>query len=389
METIRKQSTESNKKNKSDNELLNKKRENTQAETPVKKEKVINEHSNNKISNKKSNKKFSNKKEEDDTEDLSKHLGKNANKEVEPKVETNFFNDEITLRENKNDGESDDEVLYEKKIDALNSNAQWRNRQRVLVVASRGVSHQERIVMNNIISLMPHSKKECKIDRKAAFSELNEICYNHSCTNCVYFEHRKREFLMWVFRSPDGPTLKFQINHVHTYEEPKLSGNCLKYSRPLLNFDKSFDNTDSPHLNLIKEMFTHIFNTPKNHPKSKPFYDHVISFSNYHGTIFFRNYQIVNDVKEKFTNNDEANKMQLIEIGPRFSLKLIKIFHGTLGGKTLFTNPLYTSPMEVLRKNANEYKERQLKLQKKVEEFEEKTKNPVDIQTRWTMGNKK
>lgn len=43
---------------------------------------------------------------------------------------------------------------------------------------------------------------------------------------------------------------------VHTMDELKMLGNALKGSRPLLIFDKYFD--DQPHLRLLKEMFTQV-----------------------------------------------------------------------------------------------------------------------------------
>jgi ribosome biogenesis protein BRX1 len=98
----------------------------------------------------------------------------------------------------------------------------------------------------------------------------------------------------------------------------KLTGNSLKYSRPLLSFDKSFDET--PHLSLLKEMLIHAFNTPKNHPKSKPFIDHVLSFNYQDGRVWFRNYQVVNQDEKKFTEKDDIENLMLIEIGPRFCL---------------------------------------------------------------------
>lgn len=97
---------------------------------------------------------------------------------------------------------------------------------------------------------------------------------------------------MWLCKSPSGPSVKFLVSNIHTTEELKLTGNCLKYSRPLLSFDAGFDTT--PCLQLIKEMLVHVFNTPKNHPKSKPFIDHVLSFSVFDGRIWFRAYQIMN-----------------------------------------------------------------------------------------------
>jgi ribosome biogenesis protein BRX1 len=314
--------------------------------------------------------------EKEITNNSNKHESKNKKEDskieqLKKVEETNFFHDEITLREENKQP---------------NSESKWKNRQRVLVVASRGVTHSERILMNNIISLLPHAKKECKIERDVAIDELNEICFNHSCTNCVYFEHKKKEFVMWIFRSPDGPTLKFQVNNIHSLDEPKMAGNCLKHSRPILNFDSSFNDSNEPYLQLIKEMFVHVFNTPKNHPKSKPFYDHITSFMNFNNNIYFRNYQIVNDLKEKFLNSDDTDKLQLVEIGPRFSLKLIKIFDGILGGKCLYTNPNYVSPGDIIRRNANSFKDRQLKLEIEQRELEVKTKDPVDAQTKWIFG---
>ena len=77
---------------------------------------------------------------------------------------------------------------------------------------------------------------------------------------------------------------------VHTMAELKLSGNHLKGSRPVLSFDASFD--QQPHLQLMKEMFTQSFATPRRHPKSKPFHDHVISFHLLDNRIWLRNYQV-------------------------------------------------------------------------------------------------
>jgi ribosome biogenesis protein BRX1 len=108
-------------------------------------------------------------------------------------------------------------------------------------------------------------------------------------------------------------------------KELRITGNCLKWSRPLVVFDPAFDS--APHLSLLKEMFTHVrfcslawrvqnisfiplvplfflrmnegfeflqvFSVPKDHPKSKPFIDHVISLSILDNRIWFRNYQVL------------------------------------------------------------------------------------------------
>jgi ribosome biogenesis protein BRX1 len=292
--------------------------------------------------------------------DKSNLLGKKKQRE-----ESTFYKDEVP-----NEGE-----IVPKE------NSKWINKQRTLLVTSRGVSHQERHIVNDIISLLPHAKKEVKIEKNVAKEDLNDICFNHNCKNCLYFEHRKRELVLWMIRSPEGPCAKFQVRNIHTLNEIKLTGNCLKYSRPLLSFDKSFDT--EPHLQLLKEMFQHTFNSPKNHPKTKPFYDHIIAFYNVNNHIFFRNYQIVNDLKERFTDSDDVSKLQLIEIGPRFSLNIIRIFDGPLGGKTIFQNPFYIPPGVLVKKNADRFKTRKLKDEKEKEVLNEQLRNKKDTRYDW------
>jgi ribosome biogenesis protein BRX1 len=220
--------------------------------------------------------------------------------------------------------------------DADANSKEWKNRQRTLVLCARGVNSRFRHLMNDVIDLMPHAKKENKIERAIAKDSINDLCFQRSCNNCVYFESRKqKDHFLWVMKSPEGPSIKFAVQNIHTMDELKLSGNCLKFSRPLLSFDSSF-NEGPAHLQLIKEMLNHAFNTPKNHPKSKPFIDHVISFLWYDNRVWFRCYQVVNQHEEKFTEADDIEKLMLIEIGPRFCLQPIKIFDGVLGGDALW-----------------------------------------------------
>ena len=222
-----------------------------------------------------------------------------------PKLkETEFYKDDnIETEIKEEEKELGLEEIKDKMISSNSSNEtknkNWINKTRILIVASRGVSHQERHLVNDLISLIPNSKKECKIERDIASEELNNICYMHSCKFCIYFEHRKRELVMWIFRSPGGPLAKFSVTNIHALNEIKLIGNCIKYSRPLLSFDKSFE--ESPHLLLLKELFTQCFNSPRGHPKTRPFYDHQICFYNINNQIFIRVYQILNEIKEKFT----------------------------------------------------------------------------------------
>lgn len=198
---------------------------------------------------------------------------------------------------------------------------QWKNRQRTLVFCARGVNHRHRHLVGDLMKLMPHHKSEAKVDRKQTKDVVDELCFQRSCNNCLYFESRKKKDLfMWMLKSPSGPSAKFAVHNIHTTDELKLTGNCLSGSRPLLSFDSTFNSDESPHLKLLKEMINHSFGTPHYHPKSKPFVDHVFTFSYLNDRIWFRNYQIVNETEDQFTEKDDIEKLNLIEIGPRFCL---------------------------------------------------------------------
>ena len=116
----------------------------------------------------------------------------------EPKIkETEFYKDDnIVLEEEINKEENELGLEEPKNIEDIKSkmisqneikNKNWINKTRILIVASRGVSHQERHLVNDLINLIPNSKKECKIERDIASEELNNICYMHSCKFCIYF----------------------------------------------------------------------------------------------------------------------------------------------------------------------------------------------------------
>ena len=233
-----------------------------------------------------------------------------------------------------------------------------RNKQRVLMLPSRGVTSRMRHLINDLESLMPHAKKDSKLDSKSQLHLLNELAELNNCNNALYFEARNREDLyMWASKTPNGPSAKFQVQNIHTMDELKMTGNCLKGSRPILSFDKEFD--EKPHWTLIKEMFTQMFGVPKGARKSKPFVDHVISFSIVDNKVWFRNYQIVEsdpgatamakvdeaqEGKKKAAKDAASRQPKLVEIGPRMVLSPIRVFEGSFGGATVFENPEYISP---------------------------------------------
>jgi ribosome biogenesis protein BRX1 len=222
-----------------------------------------------------------------------------------------------------------------------------RNKSRVLVLTTRGITTRFRHFLEDIMHLLPHAKKEPKLEAKDCLEVANEIAELRGCSNILLLEARKRQDLyLWLAAAPFGPTMKFHVSNVHNMEELGFSGNNLMFSRPLLTFDPAFD--VSPHMRLIKELLTQTFAAPDGHRRAKPFVDHIIGFYVCDGRIWLRHYQIVDAALDDKTQNKDVEST-VVEIGPRLAMTPIKCFASSFGGTTLWENASYISPNELRR----------------------------------------
>lgn len=222
-----------------------------------------------------------------------------------------------------------------------------KNKTKVLMLSTRGVTTRFRHLMDDLQKLLPHVKKESKLDSKDRLDIVTEVAELRNCNTVMLFESRKRQDLyLWLSKPPFGPSIKFHIANVHTMNELSFPGNNLMFSRPLITFDPAFDET--PIMRLIKELLTQVFSAPAGHRRTKPFVDHTISFTIVDGRIWFRHYQIVDAaLNEKVV--DKSVDSTLVEIGPRFVMAPFKCFSGSFKGATLWENSSYIGPNEVRR----------------------------------------
>jgi ribosome biogenesis protein BRX1 len=209
-------------------------------------------------------------------------------------------------------------------------------------------------------ALLPHSRKDAKLDTKTQLSQLNELADLYNCNNIMFFEARKaKDLYIWLSKPPNGPTVKMHCQNVHTMEELNFTGNCLKGSRPILSFDASFDR--QAHLRVLKELLTHAFGVPQSSRKVKPFVDHVMGFTIADGKIWIRCYQIFETEASKSIPEQEnqvpavnrnsgakgETSVSLVEIGPRLVLTPIVILEGSFGGPVIYENKEFVSPNQI------------------------------------------
>jgi Brix domain-containing protein len=101
-------------------------------------------------------------------------------------------------------------------------NAHKEFRQRLLMLTSRGVTFRHRHLLTDLQSLLPHARKESKLDTKTKLYQLNELAELYNCNNVLYFEARKgKDLYAWISKPPNGPTIKF---HIQNCKLPRATG---------------------------------------------------------------------------------------------------------------------------------------------------------------------
>ena len=122
----------------------------------------------------------------------------------------------------------------------------YHNKQRCLILCSRGVTTRHYHFLEDIRTLILHHKKYSKLDvgkgAGGVRQAVNDIAESRGCTSILFLECRKRQHsYLWLSRTrSNGPSARFLIQNIHTMDELRLTGNCMKDSSPILQFHSSF-----------------------------------------------------------------------------------------------------------------------------------------------------
>ena len=247
--------------------------------------------------------------EEENEPVARKEVSEEADNQSVPVEEDEGEDDQVeeVVTDQIEEDEDDDELLEAESTQAsvepaFKSDGRYHNKQRCLILCSRGVTSRFRHLLEDLRTLIPHHKKDSKLDASknqtgGIGAAINEIAEMRGCNSVLFLECRKRQdAYMWIGHTGygssssggAGPSAKFLIENIHTMDELRLTGNCMKGSRPILSFDKNFDGRQE--LKLLKSLFIDVFGTPRGHPKSKPFVDRVMGFYYADGKVSCHDY---------------------------------------------------------------------------------------------------
>jgi ribosome biogenesis protein BRX1 len=176
--------------------------------------------------------------------------------------------------------------------------------------------------------MIPHAKKDQAL-RSSEFINLGNIASDRHCDTIGLFETRHRavngECYLWIARTPEGPSVNFFIEDAQCIRWLRLIGNCLKGSRPILQFDPALE--DDGVYAVAKNLLFRLFAVPFQDPHSKPFVDRTMTFLRDGEAIVIRHYQI--------QWGDDGTTTELAEIGPRVRLPEFRACGGLEGPQDL------------------------------------------------------
>jgi ribosome production factor 1 len=172
--------------------------------------------------------------------------------------------------------------------------------------------------------------------KKFDLKSIIELSKEKGFTDIIVVYERLREpYRMVLCHLPDGPTCEFKLSNVVYHDEIPNSANNKGFS-PELIF-KNFKTKVGYRLSrILNSIFPH---TAEVHGRQ------VVTFHNQRDFIFFRNHRFIFD--EDFT------KVNLQEIGPRFSMRLLSIQKGTFDNEFGEFEWFYKNKMGVNRRKFN------------------------------------
>ncbi|XP_062157372.1 uncharacterized protein LOC133864937 [Alnus glutinosa] len=208
---------------------------------------------------------------------------------------------------------------------------------KVLITTARFNSTRGPAFISELLSVIPnaHYYKRGTYDLK----KIVEYAKNKDFTSVIVVHTNRREpDALLIIGVPDGPTAHFKLSKLVLRKDLKNHGNPTSHKPELVltNFTTRLGHRIG---RLIQSLF----------PQDPNFRGRrVVTFHNQRDFIFFRHHRYIFESKESKETNSEGKKAKdaklekapqdkvvarLQECGPRFTLKLISLQHGTFDTK--------------------------------------------------------
>jgi ribosome production factor 1 len=209
--------------------------------------------------------------------------------------------------------EADEEVFEDEEVDEFAAYFAKEVTPKVLLTTSEKPSDVLRMTVKEMLRVFPNSEYVSR--KKHAIKDMVKAAVNRGYTDLLIFEEtawktKKGVDSLIHIHLPGGPTASFRITNLILPKKIKNHGRATKhYPELVLNrFDTRLGRT-------LGRMFAALF------PQDPQFLGRrVVTFHNQRDFLFFRHHRYIFESREK---------VRLQELGPRFTLRLQSLQHGT------------------------------------------------------------
>lgn len=207
---------------------------------------------------------------------------------------------------------------------------------KVLITTCRFNSSRGPAFISELLSVIPnaHYYKRGTYDLK----KIVEYANNKEFTSIIVVHTNRREpDALLVMNLPDGPTAHFKLSKLVLRKDIKNHGNPTSHEPELI-----LNNFTTRLGHRVGRLFQSLFPQDPNFRGRR-----VVTFHNQRDFIFFRHHRYIFETKETKQTESKGKKTKdakddvsqqktiarLQECGPRFTLKLISLQHGTFDSK--------------------------------------------------------
>eukprot|EP01120_Amphizonella_sp_Union-15-10_P009970 TRINITY_DN389_c0_g1_i1.p1 TRINITY_DN389_c0_g1~~TRINITY_DN389_c0_g1_i1.p1 ORF type:complete len:325 (-),score=48.02 TRINITY_DN389_c0_g1_i1:160-1134(-) len=211
--------------------------------------------------------------------------------------------------------EEDNEVFEDLETDEFADYFNRKTTPKLMITTNRGSSKKiaKEFIETQLLKLFPNSEYYPR--RNYHVKEIIEYCKNRGFTDVIVVnEDRRKVNGLLLSHLPDGPTALFKVTTIIPMEKiPHRAGYCPSNPELILNnFDTRLGTT-------IGRMISSLF------PQDPEFrHRRVVTFHNQRDYVFVRQHRYI---------FDSVQNVRLQEMGPRFTLKLRSLQHGTFDSK--------------------------------------------------------
>ncbi|VDP45135.1 unnamed protein product [Soboliphyme baturini] len=249
------------------------------------------------------------KKRQDERRKIREALGDKAPPKLQPKTIENTREQDVTMVD-----PADEEVIQDEALDEMSTYFNRVTKPKVLITISPGAKQETWKFCHELHNCIPnsdmYSRKSCpmkKVVKRAIEEGFTDII--------VINEDRRIPNAMTICHLPSGPTAYFRLRSIQRSKELKRHGAITDHYPEVIlnNFNTRLGHT-------VGRMLACLF------PYDPQFRGRrVVTFHNQRDYIFFRHHRY------EFKNG--GKRAALLELGPRFTLRLRSLQKGTFDTK--------------------------------------------------------